>query len=101
MKIRDIVALITGTNRGVGLVFAQELLAAGARKLLTAARHPETITLDGVNRVHLDVTKSDSIAAAASECAGVSLLIKNNPKPQRPRPHRRHRGRSSLGIYRK
>jgi len=33
MKIRDSVAFITGANRGIGLAFAQELLAAGARKV--------------------------------------------------------------------
>jgi NAD(P)-dependent dehydrogenase (short-subunit alcohol dehydrogenase family) len=48
MKIRDSVAFVTGANRGLGLVFAQELLAAGARKVYAAARQPEGITLDGV-----------------------------------------------------
>lgn len=32
MKIRDSVALVTGANRGLGLVFAKELLAAGAER---------------------------------------------------------------------
>jgi hypothetical protein len=31
MQIRDSVAFVTGANRGIGLVFAPELLAAGAR----------------------------------------------------------------------
>jgi NAD(P)-dependent dehydrogenase (short-subunit alcohol dehydrogenase family) len=77
MRIRDSVAFVTGANRGLGLAFAQELLAAGARKVYAAARHPESITLDGVDRVRLDVTKPDSIAAAASECTDVNLLINN------------------------
>jgi NAD(P)-dependent dehydrogenase (short-subunit alcohol dehydrogenase family) len=77
MRIRDSVAFVTGVNRGLGLAFAQVLLAAGARKVYAAARHPERITLDGVDRVRLDVTKSDSIAAAASECTDVNLLINN------------------------
>jgi NAD(P)-dependent dehydrogenase (short-subunit alcohol dehydrogenase family) len=77
MKIRDSVAFVTGANRGVGLAFAQELLAAGARKVYAAARNPEAITFDGVERVRLDVTKPDSIAAAASECTDVDLLINN------------------------
>jgi nucleoside-diphosphate-sugar epimerase len=46
MRIRDSVAFVTGANRGLGLAFAQELLAAGARKVYAAARHPERITLD-------------------------------------------------------
>jgi NAD(P)-dependent dehydrogenase (short-subunit alcohol dehydrogenase family) len=76
MKIRDSVAFITGANRGLGLVFAQELLAAGARRVYATARHPERITLDGVQRVPLDVTKPDSIAIA-SEYTDVNLLINN------------------------
>jgi len=67
MRIRDSVALVTGANRGLALAFAQELLAAGARKVYAAARHPERITLDGVDRVSLDVTKPNGIAAATSQ----------------------------------
>jgi NAD(P)-dependent dehydrogenase (short-subunit alcohol dehydrogenase family) len=77
MRIRDSVAFVTGANRGLGLAFAQELLAAGARKVYAAARHPERITLDGVERVRLDVTNSGSITAAARECIDVNLLINN------------------------
>ncbi|HZA52725.1 MAG TPA: SDR family oxidoreductase [Candidatus Udaeobacter sp.] len=77
MKVRDSVAFVTGANRGLGLVFAQELLAAGAQKVYAAARHPELITLDGVDRVPLDVTKPDTIVAAAREYTDVNLLINN------------------------
>ena len=59
------------------MVFAQELRAAGARKVYAAVRNPERITLDGVDPVRLDVTKPDSIAAAASERTDVNLLINN------------------------
>ena len=77
MRIRDSVALVTGANRGLALAFAQELLAAGARKVYAAARHPERITLDGVDRVSLDVTKPNGIAAATSQCSDVNPLINN------------------------
>lgn len=77
MKIRDSIAFITGANRGIGLAFAQELLAAGARKVYAAARNPESIPLDGVVRVRLDVTKSETIAAAAKGFTDVNLLINN------------------------
>jgi hypothetical protein len=40
MKIRDSVAFVTGANRGLGLAFARELLAAGARKVYAASRKP-------------------------------------------------------------
>jgi NAD(P)-dependent dehydrogenase (short-subunit alcohol dehydrogenase family) len=58
MRIHDSVAFVTGANRGLGLAFAQQLLAAGARKVYAAARHPEHITLDGVERVRLDVVET-------------------------------------------
>jgi NAD(P)-dependent dehydrogenase (short-subunit alcohol dehydrogenase family) len=77
MKIRDSVAFVTGANRGLGLAFAHELLAAGARKIYAAARNPEGITLDGVNPVRLDVTKPDEITAAARELTDVNLVINN------------------------
>ena len=38
MRVRDSVAFVTGANRGIGLAFVQELLAAGARKVYAAAR---------------------------------------------------------------
>jgi NAD(P)-dependent dehydrogenase (short-subunit alcohol dehydrogenase family) len=77
MKIRDSVAFVTGANRGLGLAFVQELLAAGARKVYAAARHPENITLDGVHRVQLDVTDGKTIATIAKEYTDVNLLINN------------------------
>jgi NAD(P)-dependent dehydrogenase (short-subunit alcohol dehydrogenase family) len=77
VKIRDSVAFVIGANRGIGLAFAQELVTAGARKVYAAARNPEDITLDGVERVRLDVTKPATIAAAASKCTDVNLLINN------------------------
>jgi NAD(P)-dependent dehydrogenase (short-subunit alcohol dehydrogenase family) len=66
MKIRDSVALVTGANRGLGLAFVQELLAAGARKVYAAARDPKSITLAGATPVSLDVTKPESAAATAA-----------------------------------
>jgi NAD(P)-dependent dehydrogenase (short-subunit alcohol dehydrogenase family) len=77
MKIRDSVAFITGANRGIGLAFAQALLAEGAKKVYAAARNPETVKLAGVYPVRLDVTKPDEVAAAARNCGEVSLLINN------------------------
>ena len=77
MKIRDSVAFVTGANRGLGLAFAQELLAAGARKIYAAARNPKSITLNGVERVRLDVTEPETIAAAARKFTDVNLLINN------------------------
>lgn len=77
MKIRDSVAFVTGANRGLGLAFLQQLVASGSRKVYAAARSPESIPIDGVHRVRLDVTDSNTIAALAKDCSDVNLLINN------------------------
>jgi NAD(P)-dependent dehydrogenase (short-subunit alcohol dehydrogenase family) len=77
MKIRDSVAFVTGANRGLGLAFVQELLAAGARKVYAAARAPKSVTLAGAIPASLDVTKPESVAAAARAFTDVNLLINN------------------------
>ena len=74
---RDSVASITGANRGIGLVFAKELLAAGARKAYAGGRDPKSITLEGVHPVRLNVTKPETISAAASKYRDVNLLVNN------------------------
>lgn len=77
MKIGNAVALVTGANRGLGKAFAEQLLAAGAKKVYAAARDPSGITLAGVEKIRLDVTKPDQIAAAAKSCGDVTLLVNN------------------------
>ena len=77
MNIKDAVVLVTGANRGLGRAFVDGLLAAGAAKVYAAARDPASITLQGVERIRLDVTNADQIAAAAKACPDVTLLINN------------------------
>lgn len=77
MKIENSNVLITGANRGIGLAFAREALRRGARKVYAAARDPAQITLAGVTPVKLDVTRADEVAAAATACPDVSVLINN------------------------
>ena len=77
MKIRDAVAFVTGANRGLGLAFVQELLADGARKVYAAARDPKSITLAGATSASLDVTKPESVGAAARAFTDVNLVINN------------------------
>ena len=77
MKIQDAVVLVTGANRGIGLAFAREALARGARKVYAAARNPESVTLPGVIPVRLDVTKSEEALALARELSDVTLVINN------------------------
>ncbi len=77
MNLDIAVVLITGANRGLGLAFAREAIARGARKVYAAARDPASVTLAGVLPITLDVTKPEDIAAIARECSDVTLLINN------------------------
>ncbi len=77
MKLANATVLITGANRGLGLAFAREALARGARKVYAAARDPSSVTLPGVVPIQLDVTKPEDIAAAARDYPDVTLLINN------------------------
>jgi NAD(P)-dependent dehydrogenase (short-subunit alcohol dehydrogenase family) len=77
MKIENSVVLITGANRGIGLAFARTLLARGARKVYAAARHPATVTMQGVEALQLDVTQPEDIAAAVRQASDVTLVINN------------------------
>ena len=77
MKLANATVLITGANRGIGLAFAREALARGARKVYAAARDPASVTLRGVEPLTLDVTQPDEVAAAARHCGDVTLLVNN------------------------
>ena len=77
MKLDNAVVLITGANRGLGLAFAREALARGARKVYAGARDPASVTLPGVIPVKLDVTNSEDIAAAVKLCGDVTLVVNN------------------------
>jgi NAD(P)-dependent dehydrogenase (short-subunit alcohol dehydrogenase family) len=77
MKLKDATVFITGANRGIGLAFAKEALARGAKKVYAGARDPASVTLAGVEAVQLDVNDEAHIAAAAARCGDVTLLINN------------------------
>ncbi|MNV39007.1 Bile acid 7-dehydroxylase 1/3 [compost metagenome] len=77
MELKNAVVLITGANRGLGLAFAREALARGARKVYAAARDPSSITLAGVEPVKLDVTNADDVAAVAALAQDATLIINN------------------------
>ncbi|MCH5050792.1 SDR family oxidoreductase [Pectobacterium aquaticum] len=77
MKLENAVVLITGANRGLGLAFAKAALERGARKVYATARNPESITLEGVIPVKLDVTNPEDISRVAQDYNDVTLLINN------------------------
>jgi NAD(P)-dependent dehydrogenase (short-subunit alcohol dehydrogenase family) len=77
MKIGGSVALVTGANRGLGQVFARELVSRGAARVYGAARHPEAVTDSGVTPIGLDITDPQRVTQVAQQCADVSLLVNN------------------------
>lgn len=77
MQLHNATVLITGANRGIGLAFAREALARGARKVYAGARNPASVTLPGVEPIALDVTDPAAVAAAARHAKDVTLVVNN------------------------
>jgi len=77
MDLAHTVALVTGANRGLGRAFAEGLVRAGAKKVYAAARDPSSVAPDGVDRLPLDVTDPDAVAAAVRRAGDVTLLVNN------------------------
>jgi NAD(P)-dependent dehydrogenase (short-subunit alcohol dehydrogenase family) len=83
MHIKDSVAFVTGSNRGIGRAFVDALLERGAKRVYAAAR--DLSSLDAVVRldptrvraVQLDVTSVADAQAAAAIGKDVTLLINN------------------------
>ena len=82
-NIKDLIALVTGANRGIGKAITEGLLNAGAAKVYTAVRNPSSVNeLIGkygtrVVPVELDVTRKETIDAAASTATDVNLVVSN------------------------
>jgi len=78
-RIQGCVALVSGSNRGLGQAFCKGLLRAGARKVYAAARDPSKVHVDDsrVVPVKLDVTSVADVHSAASECEDVTILVNN------------------------
>jgi short-subunit dehydrogenase len=53
------------------------LLEQGASKVYAGARDPDTIQIDGVVPVRLDITSPADIAAASAMCSDITLLVNN------------------------
>ncbi|GAA5065603.1 NAD(P)-dependent dehydrogenase (short-subunit alcohol dehydrogenase family) [Thermocatellispora tengchongensis] len=76
MNIHGATALVTGANRGIGRHLAAQLVERGA-KVYATARRPESIDLDGVEVLALDISDPDSVSAAARVAGDVNLLVNN------------------------
>jgi len=77
MDIAGSVALVTGSNRGIGRRFVLQLLERGAAKVYATARRPELVDIEGVEVLPLDITDQASIDAAAAAASDVTLLVNN------------------------
>jgi 2-keto-3-deoxy-L-rhamnonate aldolase RhmA/NAD(P)-dependent dehydrogenase (short-subunit alcohol dehydrogenase family) len=77
------VALVTGTNRGIGSEIVRALLAGGAKKVYCAARDVTALrpliseAPERLQALELDITDEARIAAAAKACGDVALLVNN------------------------
>jgi len=76
MKIDGQTALVTGANRGLGRHIAEQLRDRGA-KVYAGARNPQSVDLEGVTPIALDITDPASVATAADATGDVSILINN------------------------
>lgn len=83
MKIAGSVALVTGSNRGIGRNFVKALIEKGAKKVYAAARDPSKAAdlvaahPGKVETFRLDITDEAQVAAAAQKYRDVTLLINN------------------------
>jgi len=77
------VALVSGSNRGIGKAITIELLERGAKKVYAGARNPNTLNDlkkkygDRLVPITLDVTNDQSIDKAAKIATDVEILINN------------------------
>lgn len=76
MNTENVIALVTGANRGLGRQFARELIASGA-KVYAGARRPDTIDLAGAIPMQLDITDPESIRRAAEFASDLNVLVNN------------------------
>ena len=82
-ETKDLIALVTGANRGIGRAITEGLLDAGAAKVYTAVRNISTVNElidtygERVVPVEFDLTRKETVDAAASIAGDVNLVVSN------------------------
>jgi len=77
MEIHGTTVLVTGANRGLGRRLVDALLERGAAKVYAASRVPLPWGDPRVTALALDLTDSDTIAAAARAASDATIVINN------------------------
>lgn len=76
-------ALVTGANRGIGKAITESLIVHGAKKVYAAVRNLESAQAlvethgDKVVPIELDLSRPDSIKAAALSASDVEIVVNN------------------------
>jgi NAD(P)-dependent dehydrogenase (short-subunit alcohol dehydrogenase family) len=71
------VVLVTGANGGLGTQFVTQALERGAAKVYATARTPRQWDDPRIVPLELDVTDSESVAAATAVATDVTVVINN------------------------
>lgn len=83
INIEGTIALVTGSNRGIGRAITEALLEQGAAKVYAGARKTESLQGlvdtygERVVPISLDVTDAEQVKAAAAQVTDLRLLINN------------------------
>jgi NAD(P)-dependent dehydrogenase (short-subunit alcohol dehydrogenase family) len=77
MEIQGTKVLVTGANRGLGRELVAVLLGRGAAKVYAASRTPAPSADPRVVALELDLTRPETIAAAARAAGDATIVINN------------------------
>lgn len=77
MEMTGSVALVTGSNRGIGAAIVAAFLDAGASLVYAGSRNPSRAKDERIVPVALDVTDRARIEEVAAQCGDVQILVNN------------------------
>ncbi len=83
MQLKGKIALVTGSNGGIGSAFVTQLLQRGVSKVYATARNAESashlkqLDPERVVVIELDITDEVKVEQAAKKCSDTNILINN------------------------